>query len=232
MNIVNKKTETKQVIYFTDCSLISLEEQFQLKMIYDSKWLKEWFDYLLVDSIAAEDQSIIERSRQILVKNAHDWNEHELSMYFIGPILSLVNFSTPQFNLFAQRSLAAMINNIELKGKPDGLIAMGQRKPKLPLFCLHEYKKDSEYGGEPAGQVLAAMLAAQAQNKVILGEYTIPIYGCYVIGRLWYFMVLEGQEYAISEGYVATRTSELFTIVKLLKGLKTMLLKQVSELKL
>lgn len=63
-------------------------------------------------------------------------------------------------------------------------------------------------------------------------EQSIPIYGCYVVGRFWYFVVIEGQEYAISDAYTATRVGDLLVIVKLLKGLKTLLLKQVRTLKL
>lgn len=70
----------------------------------------------------------------------------------------------------------------------------------------------------------------QSKNKAVLGEQAMPIYGCYVVGRSWFFMVLEGKEYAISEMYVATK-SEIFDIVKLLKGLKVILLAQVAQLK-
>ena len=65
------------------------------------------------------------------------------------------------------------------------------------------------------GQALIAMMVAQ--------EYTNndhPIYGCYVVGRYWYFMVLKDQKYAISNTYVATHDSEILDIFRIMLGLK------------
>ena len=50
--------------------------------------------------------------------------------------------------------------------------------------------------GDPAGQNLAAMLVGQQQN-----ENGAVLYGCYVVGRLWYFMVLQGKTFTISKSY-------------------------------
>ena len=62
--------------------------------------------------------------------------------------------------------------------------------------------------------MLAAMLVAQELN-----EHKHPIYGCYVKGVIWYFVVLQGKEYAISLPYVAVR-EDIFAIVSILKALK------------
>jgi len=53
------------------------------------------------------------------------------------------------------------------------------------------------------------------------------IYGCYVVGRLWYFMVLKGKEYAISKDY-STTDEEIFDILKILKALRSILFRQLS----
>jgi len=103
---------------------------------------------------------------------------------------------------------------LELNGRPDGMIASGRRLPNKPYFCFQEYKREIDPNGEPAGQVLAAMLVAQELN-----EYEHPIYGCYVKGRLWVFLVLQGRQYSLSAGNVATQ-DDIFTIFKVLRGLK------------
>lgn len=58
------------------------------------------------------------------------------------------------------------------------------------------------------------MLIAQAVN-----DNQIPIYGCYVTGGFWYFVVLEGKEFKISHAYDATIESGLHQIVLILRGL-------------
>jgi hypothetical protein len=62
---------------------------------------------------------------------------------------------------------------------------------------------------------LAAMLVGQTLND---NSY-MPIYGCYVNGRDWYFMVLIDKEFSISQDFSAT-TDAIFKIFTILKGLK------------
>jgi RNA polymerase-interacting CarD/CdnL/TRCF family regulator len=83
-----------------------------------------------------------------------------------------------------------------------------------PYFCLHEYKKESDPSGDPRGQVLIAMLAAQEMNQD--GK---PIYGLYVTGKLWRFMVLTGKTDAFSKTDVADQEN-IDSIFKVLKGLR------------
>ena len=46
-----------------------------------------------------------------------------------------------------------------------------------------------------------------------------PIYGCYVNGRNWHFMVLVDKEYVITDGFNAL-TDDIFEIFRMLKALK------------
>ena len=107
-------------------------------------------------------------------------------------------------------------------GNPDSVIASGRRSPKKPYFCFHEFKRQHETKGDPAGQCLAAMLVAQELN-----EHKHPIYGCYVQGLDWFFMILEGKEYCISNGYMATR-DDIFDIFRILKALKQIVIRLVA----
>ena len=129
----------------------------------------------------------------------------------------MVNFSGKNRKFFAERPLSATIDKIELNGKVDGLIASGRRVPKQPYFCLHEYKKEEDPDGDPAGQALAAMLVAQELN-----QHEQPVYGGYVKGCIWYFMALQRLEYTISYSYVATR-EDIFDIFRVLKALKAII---------
>jgi len=61
--------------------------------------------------------------------------------------------------------------------------------------------------------LLAAMLVAQEQN-----HHDQPVYGCYIKGSVWYFMVLQGVEFSISNLYAATR-DDIVEILRILKAL-------------
>lgn len=70
------------------------------------------------------------------------------------------------------------------------------------------------------GQLLATMVAAQALNN-----NAQPVYGAYVIGRHWYFVIVEQQDYAISLPYDSTR-DELYDILRILKGINILIQQQ------
>ena len=67
----------------------------------------------------------------------------------------------------------------------------------------------------PAAQALAAMLVGQTLNN----GYDHPLYGCFVVGENWRFIVLDGRQYAISPAHSAL-TDEVFMILRAIKALK------------
>ena len=139
-------------------------------------------------------------------------------------MINIVDFKIPyQLNFFAQRPISAIVDGYELLGKPDGMLAAGNFEPEAPFFAFQEYKKDVNSSGDPASQNLAAMLVGQSQN-----EENDIVYGCYVVGRNWYFMVLKGKEFAISKDYSATHDDDILKIVKALKTLRSILLKRLG----
>jgi len=210
----------KVILRFGDCTLTKLEKKFQLKQKPTLPALESWVSGQA--EISDLEGQILVILRNGLVANVHDWNEQELSLHFIGPVFSFVSFTTDRFNLFAERSLAAVVDDIDLRGEPDGMIASGMREPEMPYFCFQEYKKQQDPNGDPAGQCLAAMLVAQELN-----ETKYPVYGCYVIGANWYFMVLQGKEYAMSTPFVAVR-DDIFDIFRILRVLRQIITELVG----
>jgi len=166
---------------FRDCTLAKLDALFGLEEVEELPALTEWLTN--ETQISDIEHHVLENLRRKLNNYVNDWNEDELTIEFIGPLLSLVDFSEKGFHFFAQRPFEGKIGDVELNGRPDGMIASGRRLPNKPYFCFQEYKREIDPNGEPAGQVLAAMLVAQELN-----EYEHPIYGCYVKGRLWVFL--------------------------------------------
>ena len=207
--------------YDFDCEMI--EEIFGLSRKRNTEVLQKWIDLSKNYEIDEFENKYLLRLIDTLIDRVDTWNERELLEHFIAPVFSIINFNASDWGFFSERTLTATVNDIILTGKPDAIIAKGKYSPKIPYFCFHEYKKEQDTKGDPKGQCLAEMLAAQELNNN--GK---PIFGVVVKGQMWYFMVLQGKEYAISNAYKAT-DEELFEIVKLLKHLNTIIEEYVKS---
>jgi len=202
---------------FKNCNRLFLEETFNLEQLDKMDLLTKWIDQINNYNIEDYENRLLSSLQENLIYRVDDWNEQELIELFIGPLFSLINFNSKTYGMFSERFIKATIGEYELSGQPDAIVAKGRRIPKIPYFCFHEYKKEIDNEGDPQGQCLAAMLVAQELNN-----NTKPILGVVVKGKDWYFMVLQGKEYAISKSYKAT-DEEIFEIVKLLKHLKSII---------
>ena len=194
---------------FSKWTIVEVEQEFQVKLQQKSDLLDDWIN--ATDDLIEEPTSSLKNLQARLITRVYDWNETELKIRFIGPLLDLVNFDHTAYQSFFERHLSAPYKNEKLSGDVDFIVAAGMRVPEQPYFFLHEHKKDSDSSGDPLGQLLITMLAAQ-----ILNEVDHPIYGSYVIGRFWYFVVLDKDEYAVSLAYDATldRLSDIFRILQ------------------
>jgi hypothetical protein len=186
--------------------------------IYKSPILTEWIKISENQIIPEDEEKMLKRLQHTLIERSTDWNEFELSEWFIGPVLTLIDFNTRKFKLFAFRDLVAVVKDYELSGRPDVLIASGLSSPITPYFCFHEYKRQTDPEGNPQAQLIGAMLAAQALNN-----NEKPLYGIYVVGYDWKFVVLQGNEWCESRAYHAD-DEELFDIFRMLKALKEIIL--------
>jgi len=217
------------VLRFKECTLAKLDKMFQLREKPSLPALQSW---LVGEAVVSDsERAVLVLIRERLIANVHDWNEEELSQFCIGPLLMLVNFTTRSFNVFAGRGLEGIVDGIELGGEPDGMIASGFRRPEKPYFYFQEYmlrfispdaERIEDGEGDAAAKCLAAMLVAQTLN-----ETEQPVYGCYVLGYSWSFMILQGREYAMSNAYLATR-DDIFDIFRILKVLKRIITELVG----
>lgn len=182
--------------------------------------LDEWLSAVVnVDEYQKHELS---RMQRILQKKANIWNEDELKMFFIGHIIEAAELWNDKFQPFTQRMLSANINGEDISGCVDFMVATGRRLPESPYFCIHEYKQEPDKDGEPLGQVLIAMIVAQYLN-----EKKIPLLGAYVVGRLWFFIVLDGNQYAKSLAFDAT-TEDIFQIFAILQKSKDIMMRYVQ----
>lgn len=197
---------------FKEWTLTSLDKALGLKQIWQSDLLSEWEnnDVEIEDS----DKAILLKLQKSLVRGGRAWNEVELENKFISPVIMTADIDDEQIGYFLERPLSGVVGDYELSGIVDGMIATGFREPELPLFCLHEYKRSVENQGSPEAQVLAAMLVAREKN-----DNKLPVYGLFVVGLAWNFIVLKDNQYCISKSYNAD-DEEIFVIFKMLKTLK------------
>ena len=62
------------------------------------------------------------------------------------------------------------------------------------------------------------MVAAQRYHQT--QDHDIPIFGSYVFGRYWFFVLLHGSSYIISKGFDATEKDDNLQMLKILTTVK------------
>lgn len=166
------------------------------------------------ENINLELTANVYKLQNSLIDNVDSWNEDELKMQFLGPLLVESDFNNyPYYKVFSQRKASIQTEKVESSGKIEWMVAQGRQIPRNPFFFLHEYKGEKASGNDPLGQLLMAMVYAQKENQN-------PIFGTYILGRFWFFTVLENQKYAVSNAYNATKTEDLAIILSVLEKVK------------
>lgn len=197
---------------FKDWDLDKLDKAFGLNQIWQSELLAQW-ENADIDISEFEKNNLLNFQKS-LIRGGRAWNEVELENKFISPLIITAGIDDEKIGYFLERPLSGIIGDYELSGIVDGMIATGIRNPQLPYFCFHEYKRSIENQGTPDAQVLAAMLVARELN-----QNKLPIYGLFVVGIVWNFIVLKDNQYCISRTFHADN-EEIFIIFKMIKALK------------
>lgn len=203
---------------FREWTLEKVELTFGLVQVSKMAILEELLSYEFTPN-EHQIYNLTELSKNYTEYGGDDWNEIELENKLISPVIVASGIDNKNFAYFLERELSTTIDDYELSGKVDGMIATGFRSPRMPYFCLNEYKRGTDPYGDPRGQALIAMLVAQKLNNNGNQNAERPIYGSYIIGRNWYFMALVGNEYAISKDFSCV-DDEIFDIFRILKSLR------------
>ena len=198
-----------------------VELAFGLERIEDLPALSEWLTVRNTLPLIAP----IEKLRLSLRKNVENWNEDEMKTIFINPFLFYFDFyEPPHYRVFTQRLFTLQTPEVEASGRVEWFVATGKQTPKKPFFFLQEFKPEKNGGNDPLGQLLIAMVDAQIMNN----NPEQILYGCYNIGRFWFFVVLTGKEYAVSRAYDATQTDDLTDMVAILQKVKVYIHQQLG----
>jgi hypothetical protein len=193
---------------------------FQLTKLTGNALLNHWLS--CTGELNNLQKELLEVVFQKSINRMGGWNEEELKMKLISFIFLIADFEEDgKIATFYERSMSAIIDNQRLSVKCDCLIArpLGFNTPKTPYFFLQEFKRGKGDSYDPEGQMLAAMLIAQyknADNK--------PIYGAWLTGGIWFFTILDGKNYYMSNAHDATQKAELLQIIFILRKLKELIL--------
>ncbi|MEY4903687.1 MAG: hypothetical protein RLZZ292_1502 [Bacteroidota bacterium] len=208
---------------FDTWSYEEVEDTFGISLLRNSPLFEEWTNttgFVPTERV----KETLDEYKELLFDEVENWNEDELKLFFIGPLLSLIHFKTPYFKPYTQRTLTLKSATVEASGKVDYMIARGKKLPKVPYFCLHEYKQENRRDNDPLGQLLIGMVAAQSKN-----ETDMPIFGTYISGRNWFFVLLEGNKYCKSNAFNAS-SNDIYDIFCILEKCKTLAEKYAKAL--
>lgn len=188
-----------------------VELTFGIERIEEMPALVEW---LSVDEELVALPSNIEKLRKSLSRNVETWNEDELKMMFISPFLLEFDFNRPPlYRIFSQRLMKFQNDKVDIAGRVEWMIATGKQTPRQPFFFMQEYKPEKGSNNDPLGQLLIAMVDVQSRNE----SSEQALYGCYTIGRFWFFVLLIGKQYGVSRAYDATQVDDISSMIIILK---------------
>jgi hypothetical protein len=206
---------------FREWTLEKIELTFGMRQVRHLPVLDELlrFPYALSDY----EQQYLQGLQEVYQIGGDDWNEVELENKAISPLFVFAKIDNERFSYFLEREMRAQIGDYDLSGKVDGMIATGFRSPRKPYFCLNEYKRATDPNGDPRGQALIAMMVAQTLN-----DSELPVLGCYIIGKFWAFMALQGNEYVISEAYTFD-VNGIGDIYRILKGIQAYISQSIDK---
>jgi hypothetical protein len=208
---------------FSKWSIDDVVETFNVEIDYFGTGMDFWLNTEGVP-ISTEEDKVLTKLHRRLAKNIGVWNEFELEMHFIGLLLDLVDFQDDEIKSFIEREISATVDGILISGEVDWIISKGFGKPKAPFFCLKEFKKAKNSSNDPEGQLAVAMLAAQTLNN-----NEKPLYGAYVIGDAWKFVILKGRKLTQSYPISVADPKEIRSVFCILKKLKEIIKNDLAK---
>jgi len=201
---------------YSEAQLISLFGLDKTKVA--TPLMQRWLD----SSVALDiyEQTLFRKVLQNAIDNIEAWAEEDLKMNFIAFILDLANMRSSKYiRTFFDKTIEAEVEGYYLKTKTDFIMGRGILDMlQTPYFHFQEYKKEKDPNGDPLAQLIEAFLIAKTLNKD-----NKPLYGCTVVGRLWYFVTMEGKNYCISAAFDSTKEQDLLQIIAILRKFRVIL---------
>ena len=149
--------------------------------------MQEWTNAPKID-LNTFEQYIFDKTLAKAQRGISGWNEEDLKMKFLSPILELGQITDDNIAMsYFDKIISATIYDIKLVVKSDFMLAKGILDVyETPFFHFQEYKPYKNPSGDSMAQLLEAFLIAQEMNQN--GK---PIYGVDIMGANWQFVVMQ-----------------------------------------
>jgi hypothetical protein len=179
---------------------------------FSDEIFENWFNNNI--KISDENEAFLKKLLNKYGKILAKYNEDTLKVKFIGLILEEVSFTNFDLRVsdFYNAPLNFKNNKINFGGFCDFCVAKGLGDPDKPYFFIQEYKPSAN-GTHPEPQLVAELISAVELNN------WKEIKGCYIIGAVWNFVVLEKlgkdkYQYFISRDFTSTNINDLKDIFR------------------
>ncbi len=194
-------------------SAVDIKENFQDDIIFD-----EWLKNNII--VSEETENFLSKLLKKNAKFIFSYNEDDLKIHFLAPILNKVDFFSlkDEVRAFYENVMTYKTDKFIFNGKVDFMFAKGLKRSEKPYFFIQEFKKGKK-PTDPEPQLLAEMISAVELNK------TTTIRGAFITGENWRFVILEKlgvnkYQYFLSETFNSTKIDDLKRIYKNLQFVK------------
>jgi len=212
----------KQNYSFSKIDDSILESIFNIEEDIDNSKFEKWFNSkieLNQETIQFLD-NLIQKHKNLI----HKYNEEDLKINFLAPILNRIDFLMvdKKIRAFYEEKISLKTDKFILNGTPDFFISKGLFKPKEPLFFIQEFKKSEDFSN-PRPQLIAEMVTGLEISKVKTFK------GAYIVGAIWNFVILEKTDensyrYFISQNFDSSDLEKLKLIYSNLLFIKSEIL--------
>lgn len=79
---------------FNQCTLPLLDKTFGLRKVASSSVLEDWLQRAAAVELSSFEEQYCLTLQNLLRANTNSWQEQELAMHFIGPLFTVVNFTS------------------------------------------------------------------------------------------------------------------------------------------
>jgi hypothetical protein len=211
---------------YSKISFNQLENLVDIRQKITKYQFDQWFNanINIESTVISFLENLIEREKHYI----KIYNEEDLKVNFIIPVLNKVNFKiSDNIRSFYEERITYTTDSFIFNGTTDFLVSKGFRKPQKPYFFIQEFKK-GQSNAFPEPQLLAELIAA-----VELNDWK-SIRGAYIVGAIWNFVILEKlktgkYQYFVSENFDCTKINDLKNIFKHLTFVKHEIINSISK---
>ena len=221
------KEDTIPTYQFSKITHNILKKLVSIKKSLDNSVFDEWFrfDMKIDNETTLMFENLIEDNYKLI----ESYSEEDLKVNFIIPILNKVHFKSyeNEFRDYYELSLRYETKDFIFNGTTDFAVSKGLVESEEPYFFIQEFKKGQQEG-YPESQLLAELISAVEINK------WEDIKGAYIIGSLWFFVVLRKldnnkYQYFVSKKFDSMRIDDLERIYQNLLYIKQEIIKIVKD---